>query len=64
MALLSDQGHSQDFKKGVSIKIARLRAAKFLKPRPEISQIMRSTYVRTAMTIAALVDMSVRSSNK
>ena len=43
------QGRSQDFNKGVSIKIARLRAAKFLKPRPQIGQIVRSPHARTAL---------------
>ena len=52
----------------VSIKIARLCSAKFLKPRPQIAQIVRSTHARTALfqiyvtiTFAAIVDVSVRS---
>ena len=43
------QGCSQDLNKGVCIKIARLRAAKFLQPRPQIGQIVRSTHARTAL---------------
>ena len=68
------QWRSQDFEKGVSIKIAHLRAAKILKPRPQISQIRAfyaySTcaycavpnirYSNTVITITSIVDVSVR----
>ena len=43
------QGRRQDFEKGVSTKIVRLRVVKNFKPRPQIDKIVRSTHAHTLL---------------